>query len=62
MTDSTFDLPVHITLIKYTVGMTVGGGCGPQRNQPKIVFRNHSQQLNGIGQDQMCLQNNPNSY
>ena len=28
----------------------VGGGHGPQGNQPKIIFRNHSRPLDSIGQ------------
>jgi len=28
----------------------VGGGHGPSRNQPKIIFKNHSRPLDSIGQ------------
>ena len=30
--------------------MMVGGGRGSQRNQPKIIFGNHSLPLDNIGQ------------
>ena len=39
-----------IELLYSIVGMTVGGGHGPQRNQPKIIFRNNLRPFGGIGQ------------
>ena len=44
----------------------MGGGCGPQRNQPKLTFRNHSWPHDSIlvrhKQTQMCLQSNPKCH
>jgi len=40
----------------------MGGRHGPQRNQPKLTFTNHSQPLDSIGQAQMCLQSDPKCY
>ena len=41
---------IHCIIQYSSVGTMVGGGRGPQRNQPKIIFRNHSQLLDSIGQ------------
>ena len=44
----------------------MSGGSGPQRNQPKLTFKNHSRPLDSISQAYLCafraIQNTTNKY